>query len=75
MSQWFYSKVLRLLVLIYGNHTHKNKMYLRISKVILPETTYYDRCCCCLPTPPCLLGGVRICCFTGVRHQLLPPVI
>ena len=32
-------------------------------------------CCCCQPTPPCLLGGVRFCCFMGVRRQLLPPVI
>ena len=22
--------------------------------------------CCCQPTPPCLLGGVRFCCFMGV---------
>ena len=27
--------------------------------------------CCCLPTPPCLLGVVRFCCFMGD----LPPVI
>ena len=32
-------------------------------------------CCCCLPTPPCLLGGVRFCWFMGVHRQLLPPVI
>ena len=31
--------------------------------------------CCCQPNPPCLLGGVRFCCLTGVRRQLLPPVI
>ena len=40
------------------------------SKVV--ETT---TCCCCLPTHPCLLGGVRFCCFMGVRRQLLRPVI
>ena len=40
-----------------------------------PFLLLYEVCCCCLPTPPCLLEGVRFCCFTGfvvVVYPLLP---
>ena len=55
---------------------HIAKIRFNISRIIgIMRKLQCTLPCCCQPTPPCLLGGVRFCCFMGVCRQLVTPVI